>query len=114
MKVYSPPRVNEKALQDQKSSDPQKKFDEAVALVANLHYDEAAKEFAGLADSFEAAGDRTHAGESLFWLAYCYEKTGRTSQASGLYSLVAKEYAATPAARQARQRMSPPQTAPEP
>ncbi len=79
-------------------------LDAAVALVMDLQYDEARPRLADLVDRFDAVGDREHAAEALFWLSYCYEKTGNLDQAGVFYGEVVRRYPETPAAEQARQR----------
>jgi TolA-binding protein len=84
----------------------QKNFDQAVALVAQLRYDEAADKLSPLPEAFDAAGDPARAAEALFWLGYCHEKQGRTDRAASLYQNVIRSFPATPAARQAADRLS--------
>jgi len=81
-------------------------FQKAVALVAELHYEEAAEELLPLAAAFEEAGDRSRAAEALFWVAFCREKQGRTDEATAGYDRVVRRYLQTVAARQAAARLS--------
>lgn len=84
----------------------QKNFDQALALVAQLCYDEAADRLSPLVETFDAAGDPARAAEAMFWLAYCHEKQGRTDRAASLYQNVIRSFPATPAARQAADRLT--------
>ena len=81
-------------------------LEEAVATVAEARYEEAAARLSPLTVKFEAANDRRRSAESLFWLAYCYEKLGRTGDAARLYRQVIEQYNSQPPARQAARRLS--------
>ena len=99
--MYRPaPRVPALGMVEQADAD----FDSALALVAELRYDRAAEQFSALAPAFDAAGKRSRAAESLFWMAYCYEKEGRADLAVEGYGRVSREYPNTPAAQQAADR----------
>jgi hypothetical protein len=80
-------------------------LDEAVAMVSQLRYGEAAEKFTMLAGRFETAGDQRRAAESMFWLGYCHEKLGRTKDAGDCYQKVLGKYSATPAAARAAERV---------
>jgi len=90
------PRVDKKAEAD---------FDQAVELVTELKYKEAAAKLKPLTVVFAEAGSASHAAEASFWLAYCREKLGDPNAARKLYELVARKYPATPASRQAIARL---------
>ena len=79
-------------------------LDEAIDLVAQLRYEEAAPRLLTLSVQFEAAGDRDRTAEATFWLGYCYEKQGRYAEAGDLYARVVQEYPSSPAASQAARR----------
>ena len=79
--------------------------DEAIALAANFEYEAAAARLQQALPRFEAAGDGRRAAESMFWLAFCREKQGRTYQARSLYRRVAEKYPRQAAAGKARQRL---------
>ena len=81
-------------------------FDDAVNLAARLRYDEAADKFARVLVRFEAAGDRRRAAETMFWLGYCYEKTGRAQDAADSYQKVMQKYPDLPASSWAKERSS--------
>jgi len=81
-----------------------KDFDQAVADAAALRYDSAAKQFAKLISVFEEAQDVEHASDSMFWLAFCYEKTNRKEQAVIFYEHLQKKYPDTKAAGFAARR----------
>ena len=80
-------------------------LESAVALAAELKYDQAAGKLAGLAPRLHAAGDRTGAAEAMFWLGYCLEKQRRYELARHWYGRVRDTYPGTPAARLAGQRL---------
>ena len=88
------------------SVDADIEFDVAVALTAELRYDEAAEKFSSLVKVFEASGKRSRAAEAMFWQAYCHEKRGDAARARKLYRLVASRYEETAASRQASARLS--------
>jgi tetratricopeptide (TPR) repeat protein len=67
-------------------------------------YAEASKRLAALLPRFEGAGEDALAAQTLFWLAYCYEKTGRKEDAAVFYDQLIKRYPQAPAAEQARGR----------
>ena len=81
-------------------------FDEAVADVANLKYDQAGKKFASLLQVFENAGDKQRASETMFWMGYCYEKTSRKEQAVVFYEQLIRKYPKNPASLQAQDRLA--------
>ncbi len=89
-------RVDKKAEAD---------FDQAIELVTELKYKEAAVKLGPLMGVFAEAGSPARAAESVFWLAYCREKLGDPNEARKLYELVARKYPATPASRQAIARL---------
>ena len=94
-------------LAPRQASRPEAKaLDEAVADVGNLEYERASGKLAGLATRFAEAGDRYRAAKALFWLSYCYEKTGRKNQAEVFYQQVIRKYPNTPAAEQSRGRLA--------
>jgi hypothetical protein len=77
-------------------------------------YGEALRKLSPLTAIFEAAADAGKAAKAVFWTAYCQEKQGRTAEAAGLYESVGRRYAATPAARQAAERLARLRAAPAP
>ena len=81
-------------------------LERAVALITELKYSEAAAILAGLRPRLDAANDRGRAGEAPFWQAYCHEKRGTVPPALALYRLTVREYAETPAARRAQDRLA--------
>lgn len=85
----------------------EREFEAAMALVANLRYEEASLAFAPLVERFESAetADRPRAAESTFWLGYCHEKLGAGAKAATSYRRVLERYPDLPAARQAEQRL---------
>lgn len=99
-------------------------LNEAVATLVKAEdprrYEGASTKLALLLPRFEAAGETEHAAESMFWLAYCYEKTSRKEEAAVFYDQLVQKYPQTRAAEQAkarRQRLEfkrPPEPAPKP
>jgi tetratricopeptide (TPR) repeat protein len=87
------------------TSDQAAALEEAVALAAQLHYEQAQERLTTLLPQLEARGDRARTAEAMFWLGFCDEKEGRPEQAKCWYQRVAGAYAGTPAAAQARQRL---------
>lgn len=81
---------------------------EAVETIARSEnpgrYAEASKRLASLLPRFEGAGEDALAAQTLFWLAYCYEKTGRKEDAAVFYDQLVKKYPQAPAAEQAKSR----------
>jgi TolA-binding protein len=80
-------------------------LDSAVVAAAQGRYGDARNALADLSERFEAAGDTAHAAQALFWLSYCYEKTGRKNQAEVFYRQVVRRYGGTRAAEQASRRL---------
>ena len=81
-------------------------FDEGVALVAELRYDQAAAKLLPVIEALDAAGDENRAAEATFWVAYCHEKQGENDMAVVFYDRVVRDYPLTSAARQAKERLS--------
>ena len=81
-------------------------FDEAMVLVADQRYAEAARRLSPLAAVFDAAEDRPRAARVTFWRAYCQEKQGRQAEAAALYERITRTYPQTPAARLAAERLA--------
>ena len=67
-------------------------LNEAVEMAANLRYDEAERGLASLLPRFEAAAEKEYAAETMFWMAYCYEKTGRKEDAAAFYDHLLSKY----------------------
>jgi TolA-binding protein len=80
-------------------------LDDAVTLVTQGLYEEAATKLGPLATRFESRGDADLAAKALFWHGYCFEKQGDADQASALYTRVVRGYPNSPAARQAAARL---------
>ncbi|MCE5326847.1 MAG: tetratricopeptide repeat protein [Planctomycetaceae bacterium] len=81
-------------------------FHEGLALLAELHYAQAAVKFQSVVNPLDEAGDRKHASEAFFWLGYCCEKQGMIDKAKPLYQQLVKVYGDTPAADLARQHLA--------
>jgi len=96
------------------AAENQAKLNEAVALIAQLRYEEAAAKLTPLIQTFSDAGDEDRAAEATFWLAYCYEKQGQTEKAARIYRHVIKRYPETSATTQANQRLALMPTHPNP
>jgi len=105
-----PDRAPKKTQQDTKPRPVNKKaeadLEAARALAAELRFDEAAKKLYPLIRDFEAAGRNSRAAEAAFWTGFCHEKLGQHGKAREFYDLVAREYSAAPACRQAVARRS--------
>jgi len=80
-------------------------FHEALDLLENLRYDEAAARLDRVAIRSETLGDKKRASECRFWQGYCYEKQGMIPQAGEMYRKAAT-YGECPGAVQARQRLA--------
>jgi hypothetical protein len=83
-------------------------LNEAVAAIARTEdprrFEDASKRLASLLPRFEAAGENALAAQTLFWLAYCYEKTGRKDDAAVFYDQIIRKYPETRVAEQAKSR----------
>ena len=77
-------------------------LDEAIEAVARLEYSKARANLADLVPRFESIGDMDRAAKAMFWLSYCYEKTGHKNQADVFYRRIVQKYPRTAASRQAR------------
>jgi TolA-binding protein len=97
-------------------------YEQALLLVAEQRYEEALRRLAPLPHVFEKAEEWNRAANVFFWMGYCNEKQGRLTLAIDFYRHVTHLYAATPASRQAAERLailgvpreSEPQPAPPP
>ena len=97
-------------------ADPVKVFDEALALVADLQYKQAADKFHSVVDPLDEAGDVRRASEAVFWFGYCREKradreTGAMKQrcldsARLLYKRLIEYYPKSTAAARATERLA--------
>ena len=97
---------------------------ETIAALAKsespARYEAASKKLAELLPRFEAANEAAYVAEAMFWMAYCYECTGRREEAAVFYDQIVRKYAQTSAAEAARNRRSrietkrPPDAAPAP
>jgi tetratricopeptide (TPR) repeat protein len=92
------PRIWNVASQDAQA------LDRVVASILDQQYDPAMVELLSLEMRFESIGDFRHAAEATFWLGYCNEKLGRTTDAARAYEHVIEKYPRQPAAAQASQR----------
>jgi len=80
-------------------------LDEALNLVSDGRYEEAAARLEPLASRLERSGRTDLAAQALFWQAYCFEKDGRLDQATDLYNRVVRSHPLTRAAQQAAERL---------
>ena len=80
-------------------------LNEAIEAVARLEYTRARANLADLVPRFESLGDTDRAAKAMFWLSYCYEKTGHKNQADVFYRRIVKKYPRTAASRQANERL---------
>jgi TolA-binding protein len=81
-------------------------LDQAVALAAELHYDEAAGKLEALLPRLGTPGNKARLAEGTFWLGFCREKQGRAPEAGELYGRVMRMLPDSPAGRLARQRLA--------
>lgn len=83
-------------------------LNDAVSAIARTEdpkrHEEASKKLAALLPRFQAAREDALAAQTLFWLAYCYEKTGRKDDAVVFYEQVLRKYPDSRVAEQARSR----------
>jgi TolA-binding protein len=94
---------DEDAQQDQ--ADRKEQFQKAMRLIESFEYDRARQILSGLVEPFGKAGQIERAAESLFWTAYCFEKTREVDDATTLYRRVVKDFPQTRSAGTARQRL---------
>lgn len=97
-------------------ANPVRVFDEALALVADLQYKQAADKFHSVVNPLDEAGDRRRAAEAVFWFGYCREKLadreiGVMNQryldsATKLYKRLIEYYPKTVAAARATARLA--------
>lgn len=80
-------------------------LNDAIEAVARLEYTRARANLADLVPRFESLGDIDRAAKAMFWLSYCYEKTGHKNQADVFYRRIIKKYPRTVASEQARDRL---------
>jgi tetratricopeptide (TPR) repeat protein len=83
-------------------------LNDAVAGLARTEdpkrYEEASTKLANLLPRFEAANENSYAAEAMFWLAFCYEKTGRKENAAIFYDQLVRRYPQARAAEEAKAR----------
>lgn len=97
-------------------ADAVKTFDDGIALVADLQYEQAADKFKSVVNPLDEAGDVRRAAEAIFWFGYCREKradreTGAMKQrclesATLLYNRLIEKYPKSVAADWARKRLA--------
>ena len=80
-------------------------LDQALAMVQEGRYREAEPKLESLVYKFESCDAADLASKALFWQGFCCEKDDRAEQAKTLYNRVLRAYPATPAARQAAERL---------
>lgn len=80
-------------------------LNEAIEAIARLEYTRARANLADLVPRFESLGDLDRAAKAMFWLSYCYEKTGHKNQADVFYRRIVQKYPRTSASEQARDRL---------
>ena len=81
-------------------------FEDALALVTDLQYEQASAKFLSVVDPLDEAGDQRRASEAVFWLAYCREKLRYFDSASKLYQRLVEKYPKTVAAERGKQRLA--------
>jgi tetratricopeptide (TPR) repeat protein len=80
-------------------------LNQAVMLVGQRQYADAADKLSALLAGLRTAGDRQRSAEAMFWLGYCYEKQGGPDVAATWYRRAVRVYPWTPAARLAAERL---------
>ncbi|MBL7220636.1 MAG: hypothetical protein ISS69_11020 [Phycisphaerae bacterium] len=80
-------------------------YREALTLIDELKYADAAAKLERVSGQFEAAGDLTHAAESMFWLGFCREKLHRDDLARQTYVMVIQQFAGSKPAEYAQLRL---------
>lgn len=83
-----------------------KVFDQALALVADLRYEQAGAKFRSVVDSLDEAGDHRRAAEAVFWFGYCREKQGYLDSAKKLYKRLIEKFPNSAAAGGATDRLA--------
>jgi TolA-binding protein len=89
----------------QNSAPARQRFEQAYAQIASGEYEPARRTLAGLVDEHQRAGRDRQAAEAMFWLSYCYEKTGQKNRAEVFYQEILRRYPDAPAARLAQRRI---------
>lgn len=88
------------------AEDAVKVFDQALALVADLRYEQAGAKFRSVVDSLDEAGDHRRAAEAVFWFGYCREKQGHLDSAKKLYKRLIEKFPKSVAAGRAADRLA--------
>ena len=81
-------------------------MDEALAMITDQRYGEAAERLGRLASEFGRTGDADSAAKAVFWQGYCYEKGGQADLAAALYRRVIQTWPGTAASQQASERLT--------
>ena len=82
-------------------------LNEAVTLITNLQYAQAAEKLVGLLERLEASPEKDApiTAETTFWLGFCREKQQRANDAVFLYNQVVERFPGTSPAKMAEQRL---------
>ena len=90
------------------SASPEQKaeLNQAVLLISQQQYNEAAEKLMNLIPRLLTSGDRPATAEGTFWLGYCREKQNRLEEAGECYRKVIEDFKDTPAAREAEERLN--------
>jgi TolA-binding protein len=80
-------------------------YREALTLIDELEYADAAAKLDQVLGDFEAADDTVHSAEAMFWLGFCREKLTQTDLARQTYVTVIQRFAGTTPAEYARLRL---------
>ena len=80
-------------------------YREALTLIDELKYADAAAKLEQVSGQFEAAGDIPHSAESMFWLGFCREKLHRDDLARQTYVTVIQRFAGSKPAEYAQLRL---------
>jgi len=80
-------------------------YREALTLIDELKYADAAAKLEQVSGQFESAGDLTHTAEAMFWLGFCREKLHRDDLARQTYVMVIQRFAGSKPAEYAQLRL---------
>ncbi len=82
-----------------RASEAVKEYDEALGLIVELRYEEAAEILQRVVNLLDEAGDRPRASQGFFWFGYCLEKLHMLDNARKAYTQLIAVYPGTAAAR---------------
>ena len=80
-------------------------YREALTLIDEIKYADAAAKLEQVSGQFEAAGDIPHTAEAMFWLGFCREKLHRDDLARQTYVMVIQRFVGSKPAEYAQLRL---------